>query len=473
MSMVAMTPHDQPVTVAQHVADWMAGLTAAGIPAAARATARRSLIDVVGVIHAGLGMPLARLVREEVLDEAAPGPSRIFGTRRRVAPIAAARANATAAHVLDFDANFNRGMVFGPAALFPALFALAESESASGERFLAAFAIGTEIVRTLAESLSDIPYRKDRDSLFYKGWFNTGVLGPVGVAGAAAWLLGLPREETAQALAIAAVQACGLRIGVGSDMKPLLCARASETGLRAALLARKGVQAPLDAFEGPRGFIRVINAGSWTDEAFAGLGSFQDAGASYKLYPACSSVQAAAEALVRILADHALSAQDVTAVRCEVTPHIAANLAFENPQNVTQAQFSLSYALGCILHRGDFVAADLNADDLVNPAIRAEMAKITMQSGLTFASEAEARDAAEATRITVTRRDGKQFCAQQNASTGKPINPISDALLDKKFFANMAEVLPVPLAKDLLGRIRALESLEDIRLLFPDEERRP
>ncbi|CAH1651046.1 MmgE/PrpD family protein [Hyphomicrobiales bacterium] len=471
--MAMVTPHAESVAVAQHMADWMAGLSATAIPAVAKAAACRSVIDVVGVAHAGLGMPLARLVREEVLDEAAAGPSRVLGTMRRVAPIAAARANATAAHVLDFDANFNRGMVFGPAALFPALFALAESEGATGERFLAAFAIGTEIVRTLAESLSDIPYRKDRDSLFYKGWFNTGVLGPVGVAGATAWLMGLPREETAQALAIAAVQACGLRIGVGSDMKPLLCARASETGLRAALLARKGVQAPLDAFEGPRGFIRVINAGSWTDQAFAGLGSFQDAGASYKLYPACSSVQAAAEALMRVLAENAVSARDVAGVRCEVTPHIAANLAFEDPQNVTQAQFSLSYALGCILHRGDFVAADLNADDLVNPAIRAEMAKVTMQGGLSFASEAEARDAAEATRITVTMRDGRQFSAQQNASTGKPINPISDALLEKKFLANMAQVMPAPTAQDLLGRIRSLESLGDMRRLFPDEEPQP
>lgn len=462
-------------TVAGRMAEWLSGLPAAGVPDRARDAARRALTDGVGVLYAGWDMPLARMIREEALAEGADGSARVFGASRRLAPALAARVNATAGHVLDFDANFNRGMVFGPAAFFPALFAMAEGEGRAfdGARFLSAFAVGAEIARTLAESLSERPYSKDRDSLFYKGWFNTAVLGPIAIAGACSWLVGLTERETVNALTIAAIQAGGLRIGVGSHMKPLLCGRAAETGLRAVQWARNGVEAPDNAFEGTRGFIQAINAGGWTPDAFDDLGAFEDAGASLKLYPACSSVQAAAEVLVGLLQDNALTGTDLATVECLVTPHIAANLAYDIPENVTQAQFSIRYALGCILERGDFTFASLSDRDIADPAIRAQMDKISMQGGLRFDSPADARLYPEATAVTVTTKDGRRFSGRQDASTGKPVNPMPEAQLQAKFRANVGRVHGGQAVDLLLARLSGLEGLADIRNLFDGVEVQP
>lgn len=452
-------------TVAVSLAGWLAGLDGGTIPEPALTAARRALIDVAGVMYAGIDMPLSRTAREEAVTESAPGPASIPGTGLRLPPAIAARVNAITAHVLDFDANFNRGMVFGPAILLPALLALGEAEGADGATLLQAFAIGTEVCRTLAESLSPRPYVKSSDSLFYLGWFNTSVLGPVGVAAAASWMMKLPAEQTRNAISIAAIQACGLRIGVGSDMKPLLAGRASETGLRAALLARKGVLAPEDAFEGHRGLIQVINQGQWTDEAFATLGAFEDAGPSLKLYPACSSVQAAAEALAGLLADHHLAADDIEAVVCEVTPHIASNLAFDDPGNVTEAQFSISFALGCILAEGDFSFRHLTAEYIASPVIRTQMEKVLMTNTLRFESEEDTRQFTEATRVVLHTKDGRRFERQCNASTGKPINPMGDTLLERKFMANTAPGLGSLQAGILFERLQHIDGLADLAML--------
>lgn len=457
-------------TVAATLAEWLVELHASAIPAGALTAARRSLIDVAGVMHAGMDMPIVRLVSDEAVLESAAGPASVPGTGLRFPAVAATRVNSTAAHALDFDANFNRGMVFGPAILFPALLALGEADKSDGRALLSAFAIGTEVCRVLAESLSPRPYTKSRDSLFYLGWFNTGVLGPIGVAAACAWMLKLSAEQARNAIAIAAVQACGLRIGVGSDMKPLLAARAAETGLRAALLARKGALAPGDAIEGYRGLVQVVNRGQWTPEAFASLGSFEDAGLSLKLYPACSSVQAAAEALETMLVRDGVSGDRVESVTCEVTPHIASNLTFDDPQNVTQAQFSISYALGCILADGEFSWRHLTAEKIGSAEIRRQMEKVRMEASLRFDNEVLERESPEATRVIVRLSDGSTREMRLNASTGKPVSPMSDALLERKFLANTVPGLGRTRAAALLEALKNIEDMPDVTLLFADAE---
>ncbi|RAI45612.1 MmgE/PrpD family protein [Rhodoplanes roseus] len=462
-----MTDKAAGATVAQRLGAWTAGLRREDVSDVAWRSATRAIVDVVGDAFAGASAPLARTVRQQALADYAAGPASLIGVPgATLAPPAAAHVNAVAAHVLDFDANYNTGMVFAPAAMLPAALAAGEMVGASGDDLLTAFAAGSEIVCVLAAALSDAPYRKDRDSLFYRGWFNTAVLGPIGAAAAAARVLRLDARRTTEAIAIATVQAGGLRIAVGSDMKPYLTGRAAETGLRAALLAQGGAQAPHDAFEGFRGFIQVINGGAWSAEVFDRLGGFTDPGASFKLYPACSSIQAAAEALELLMARDAISVADVATVRCDVTQHIASNLAFPRPETVTQAQFSMPFALGCVLAYGSFTAEHLAPTSLTAPAVQAAMAKIEMHPATLFDDEAAAREGPEATRVTIVLRDGRSVSHLQVASTGKPVNPVTDERLDQKFVANAAPVLGQEGATRLLGLLRTLSDRRDLRGLF-------
>ena len=78
-------------------------VTAAEIPAIARAAARDAFQDAIGVMLAGATEPAARLVQRVTRTESADGPSSILATPQRAGASWAALANGTAAHALDFD----------------------------------------------------------------------------------------------------------------------------------------------------------------------------------------------------------------------------------------------------------------------------------------------------------------------------------------------------------------------------------
>jgi 2-methylcitrate dehydratase PrpD len=456
--------------IAERLGNWASAQRYEAVPPAAVERAQRAIVDVVGVAFAGSRASVAATVRSNAARVFRDGACTVIGAGHGLAAPGAALVNAVAAHALDYDANFTIGMVFTPAVIFPAIFAAAEQTGASGADLITAFAIGAEIACTLGDALSDQPYRKDRDGLFYKGWFNSAALGPIAAAAACASILKLDASRTTHAVAIAAIQAGGLRIAVGSDMKPYLCGRAAEIGLRAALLAESGVSAPLDTFEGPRGFIAVVNDGRWTEEVFARLGQWSDPGTSFKLYPACSSIQAATEAFEHLLHHERIDRAMVSHVRCEVTRHIASNLAFPKPENVTQAQFSMPFAIGCVLAHGRFEADLLAPATLGDATVQDAMAKVEMRLSPDLDTEEILRDGPEATRVTITTRDGRSASHLQMAATGKPNNPMSDALLHRKFERNLAPFLSLARARTLLETLRSLASMADVRLLFAADD---
>lgn len=454
------------MSIAETLGRFVAGVRLENIPTARIDAAHRAILDVVGVTFAGTATPFATSVRETAEQDFKAGPSSVLGSPLRLAPTGAALTNAVAAHALDFDANFSTGMVFAPAILFSSIYAAAEAEGASGADVVTAFAVGTEICRVLGASLSEAPYRKDRDGLFYRGWFNSAVLGPIGAAAAVASLLKLDPDGIAQAIAIATVQVGGLRNAVGTDMKPYLCGRAAETGLRAGMLARRGAKGPIEAFEGARGLIQVAGGGRWTEQAFAELGQWGDPGTSFKLYPACSSIQAATEAFEHLIESEQIERSDIARVHCDVTKHIGSNLAFPRPVSVTEAQFSMPFAIGCVLAHGRFTADLLNDEMLKQPAVRAAMEKVEMRVSPEMDTEEVRRDGPEASEVTIETTDGRRFSLLQLAATGKPNNPVSDAQLDRKFRDNLAAFAEPEQIAALASKLRRLTGAPSVSGLF-------
>ena len=78
----------------------------------------------------------------------------------------------------------------------------------------------------------------------------------------------------------------------------------------------------------------------------------EDPGVAFKLYPLCSSAQAAAEITQRMLTEHKIDGADVTRVLCEVTPFVKMCLRYDDPSTPTEAQFSMPFAIGGMLAMG-------------------------------------------------------------------------------------------------------------------------
>jgi 2-methylcitrate dehydratase PrpD len=149
-------------------------------------------MDTIGVSIAGAQSDAAGFARALCIEGGARGWSTVLGTSRTFSAQAAAFINGTAAHALDFDDNCYAGFVHGSAVVAPATLAVGQKMNATGADAVTAFVVGVECEYAVgAASMS---------ALYDRGWWTTGVLGPIGSSMAAAHLLGLDATKTRAAL---------------------------------------------------------------------------------------------------------------------------------------------------------------------------------------------------------------------------------------------------------------------------------
>ncbi len=448
--------------IAEALAAWSVGVKLADLPEPVVHEAKRCLVDTIGVMLAGTRHETARKTRELALAEFAPGTCSLLGESTRLSAPGAALANGVAAHVLDFDDVSHEAMVHCSVAVLPAALAAAEVAGASGSALLEAFVAGAEAEYALGCAFTP--------ELFWKGWWTTGLLGAFGATVAAARALGLDREQTKNAICFTACQTSGTYAVVGTPMKPFANGRAAQLGVEAALYAGAGLTAHPDAFERTRAFIELFGGGTFERHLFDRLGTrfiLVSPGLAYKQYPVCSGAQPAVEALIRLIDEEKLDREQIVRVGCEVTRDIATHLEFETPATVAQAQFSLTFAIACVLVHGELGIAQISEEVLFDSRIQEAMGKVemTLNEGLAEASDLGPAFP-EAAIVTVTLADDSTCSKLVKLATGTPLNPMPDEQMDRKFLDCTTPLLGSETAAALLQRIRNLDGLATCTSLF-------
>ncbi len=448
------------------LAAWSGGVKLADLPEPVIHEAKRCLVDTIGVALAGTQHETTLKARELVLEEFAPGPCSLLGEASGISAPGAALFNGVAAHALDFDDVSHEAMVHSSCAVLPAALASAELARVSGAVLLEAFIAGVE-----AEYALGCAFTAD---LFWKGWWTTGLLGAFGATIASSRALGLSQEQTQHAICFIASQASGTYTVVGTLMKPFANGRAAQMGVEAALYARAGLTARGDAFEHDRGFITLFSGGTFERDLLDRLGTrfiLVDPGLAYKLYPVGSGVQPAIEALINLIAEEKLNPSSITHVRCDVTGSIKTYIEHERPATVTEAQFSMNFAVACVLVHGELGIAHLSEEVLSDPRIEAAMGKVEITLNERLAEASELGPAyPEAAIVTVTLADGSSFSKTNKGATGSPVNPMSDEQIDGKFLNCTTPLLGSGAAGELLHRIRNIEDLARSSALLTEIE---
>lgn len=419
-----MEHHGNRMTLAGKAAAWSSALDLDRVPEEVVHVAKRCITDLVGVTIAGSLDPLCAKTAGYALETHAPGACTIFGRLDTIGPLGAALANGTAGHVLDFDDTSYTGIMHGSTVIFPAALAAVEHAGGDGRRLLEAFIAGSEVAYAIAMLCATGHY--------FRGWWSTATFGVFGAAAAAAHGLGLDARQTQMALAIAGVQASGLKAAFGTDAKPYMAGRAAAIGVEAALLAARGLVGPANVLEDSRGFLALLNDGHQEAGEIEKLGKvwrLVEPGIFFKQFPVCSAAHAAAQLMQTLIGTHALTSADVLDVTCEVTPTVAISLLHDRPATPQEAQFSMPFALGAILAYGDLGILNLNAKFLADTALRHAMAKITMVRDDALHTEA----APEGAKLTIRTRNGQSISGYLGVPRGMPANPTSDQELREKF----------------------------------------
>ena len=160
------------------LADFVAGLEFADLPADVVHEAKRALIDHVGVAAAAADHPSVDALLRVSNRLTGMGSHTVIGRAQTATMPYAALVNGFAAHLLDYDDTFNPGdtTVHGSAPVWPVVFTLAEARPVTGQEALTAFVAGFETECRLGRAAGDAHYEI--------GWHVTGTVGHVGAAAA-------------------------------------------------------------------------------------------------------------------------------------------------------------------------------------------------------------------------------------------------------------------------------------------------
>ena len=447
--------HDQhsqePFPVTVDAARWIANLQRRDIPQAAYERAKHALLDWLGCAIAGQGEPLVNMLLEEFAD-GNDGACTLIASGRRAGLHHAALINGAASHALDYD-DVNRRLHGHPTVcIAPATLALAESLSSNGRDVLTAFIAGTEVACALGEMSEDGHYEA--------GFHATGTIGTFGAAAAAAKLMGLNAQANANALAIAASQAAGLKANFGTMTKPLHAGKAAMNGLLAARLAARGFSASETAIEGPQGFAQAQAPGfTPTPVRPDDTAPYAVEQMLYKYHASCFLTHSTLNAIRALREQSAFGLDEVESAVLKIRSTHASVCCIPEPATGLEIKFSIQHLAAMGIDGADTGALETYSDENANDP-RYVDARKRIRLDLTNDMD---RSAA---LVTLTLKDGRTLTGEDNVGVPAQDPHEQWRKLSAKFTSLATPVLGAERSGDVLKRIGALESEADISALM-------
>ncbi|NDH53171.1 MAG: MmgE/PrpD family protein [Betaproteobacteria bacterium] len=442
------------MTVSQTLARFVARTSFESIGDANVAAAKVAISDTIGCIIAGAATDAGTIVRRVAEASSPDGAATVIGGLRALSAQAAALANGTAAHALDYDDILWTEQGHPSAAMLPSSLAVAETLGASGRDLLTAYAIGVEVAGKLGRAVNPAHYES--------GWHATASVGVIGAAAAAARLMHLTEHQTAMALGIAASHACGVRRNFGTMTKPFHAGNAARGGVMAAELAREGFTADLTAFEGVFGWAvtmhgRTIPQAEVLEAALGKVWELSEPGIVLKRYPACGGTHCALDAILAIRDEQNLKADEFEKIVCDASPLAKMVLLYSRPKTGLEGKFSMEFNLAIAALEGEAGLRHFTDAWVADPRVQDMLHRITFETRSDMAPECLS-DAVPA-EVTVHAR-GKIFARRVDVPRGDARNPMSSQERRTKFLGCAEGLLADDAAGALFHDLERLDSLK-------------
>ncbi|MCG7492131.1 MmgE/PrpD family protein [Thalassobius sp. Cn5-15] len=208
------------------------------ISAEARSMVQLSLIDWAACARAGLGDPVAAILRAQAMEEGGAPQAGLVGGGAVPARMAAL-ANGTIGRAAEFDDLCLGTGIHPSASVVPAALAVAQKTGADARSFQTACAVGMEGAMRMGMWLTA---SASGGETAYPPFDLTGISGGVGAVLAAAHLLQLTAADTQFALALVMDRARGAAVEAGAMGPAYDAGLAASYGVEAAGLAAQGGQ---------------------------------------------------------------------------------------------------------------------------------------------------------------------------------------------------------------------------------------
>jgi len=459
--------------VARAFAEFSCALKWSACPQTLKRAALDELLDFVGDALAGraaVGMPVWLDV---LLDDSGKRAATVIGGQQ-AAPWTAAMANGYLGHVLELDDTHDIAVLHAGASAIPAALAAAEFRGGvDGATLMEAVVAGIELSCRLGVA-TDM-------SLTEGGWIYSALLGHFGAALAASHVLGLDVQATRNALGIVYCFTSGNHQSSreGAPTKHLQPGIAAGNGLKAALMAARGLTGVQAPFLGEDGFVRAYLHGRFdADRALRGLGTeFETARLSMKPYPSCRLTHPAVSAALVLREKLGADLERVASVRLRmgVQAHDVVGRAEPfrlNPTRWLDAQFSVFWTVAVALAHGAVTPRHLLDEVPPEADVQSWIARIRAEP----VEGSALRDVGLCVIEAVG--DFGEVSVEAPQAKGHPDHPLSADELRDKFCANaelagMGKAEARALARSLLALDRSPDLGLLIRALGRPQPRKP
>jgi 2-methylcitrate dehydratase PrpD len=404
-------------------------------PQSALDSAYRELIDTVAVMIPGAVTPVVRKILRRTRDWG-PGDCTAVGTTQKLVLPWAALLNATAAHAVDFDDNFDPAKAHISAVLWPTILAVAEVENSSPQDCLDAYLVALQVQGRIGQGLNP-PHRK-------RGWHATATTGALGAAAATARLFRLDATQSAMALSLATSEAGGFMSQFGTMAKPMHAGQAAQGGIQSACFAQDGMTAGWHTLDGPIG-MNTLMVGPDREDLRAAIGepehgqtlTFETESIGepllilehkfrVKRFPTCGSAHRSIDAVLALREEHEFRAGDIKRVDVRAPAMHLKNLMYQRPEDGLQGKFSVEYPLACAIIQGECTLADFTDEAVARSEHRSLFERIHRHPVDVPETEMD-------TTIKITLTDGRVVEKSVFMALGSKTAPFPTEVYWKKF----------------------------------------
>ena len=422
-----------------------------------RACMRKYFLDAVGCGLYGTTTESGRILSRLTQEQGGSAEATMWKSAWRgpVGPVALCLG--TWMHAFELD-DYHSGAKLHPGAVvFAAAYPLAEKMGADGRMFMTACAVGYETMIRASIAADCLEVRR-------RGFHLTGLCGPFGAAAAAAHLMEMTPEQTANALGLAGTQGAGTWAFQcdGSETKRFHAGRAAQSGLLAAALAEGGYTGPKEIFEyEDGGFIRAFSGCGDPEPLTRGLGDHWEAeGVSFKPYCCCGSTHSTIDAVLALRREHGVAPDDVQEM--EIMNHSVVKQQCSwryEPVSSLRAQMNIEYCAAVALTDGEAGPGQFTPERIADP----ELVSLARRARFTVDPEIEKLyPKTFPAKVAIRTRDGRELKSRVAGPKGSPQNPMDFDMVAGKFRQITGGVISSD-AQDKL--VEAASGLDDIEAM--------
>lgn len=438
-----------PHSLSLHLATQGLSLEASALPQQTLHAAKRAVLDGIGVMLAASGAS-ADIVpfREYARARGGKPEARILGFHDYVAADQAALVNGAMAHALDYEDAFDVVPLHPNASLLPAALASAELHGCSGREFLAAVALGCDLVCRLGLSL--------RQQMETYGWYPPPILGAFGATLAAARIARLSARQLCDAWSMLLCQnSCPgeIKYSPEATLRAVREAFPAQAAVMCVQLAARGVRGFDAPLEGKAGFYCLFAGGEYDESVLLpGAGQpFWIEQLSFKRWPTCRGTHAFIEAAQLMQRTERVDPRRIESFVCvggETQRMLAEPKETKQaPRTLIDAKFSLPFVVAMALTHPEIDLESFSSSAL------ADVGALELAARSEFRCEPpwDAERAAGG-KLLLRLRSGRTLEREVARAVGEPGRPLSDALLCGKF-VDCAAHAAVPLTPERAYRL--------------------